>query len=470
MDARIDDADLGNAWLGAAIDYAGRWIEFKMRQAAQPGCVLAVAHRGELVHEQAFGVANVATQEALTPRHRFRVASHSKTFTAAGILKLAEQGRLSLDSTAGFFVEGLHPDVAAATLRQLLSHSAGISRDGSNSGYFADARPFLSRDELLAELSKPSAIKAGERFKYSNFGFSLLGLVIEAITGEAYADWIRREIVAPAGLTETYPDMPSNEVMPFARGHTSRLMADPRLVIPGDNPTNAMASATGFVSTAADLVRFLAQLSPRAEASILSVASRCDMMSDVSTDPDSAVFRSYGLGVYASKPSDADNFGHIGGFQGTITRTAALPDIDVTISILTNAIDGPAVAWMEALIRIVRRFHAAGAPTAEAADWNGRWWNLWGAVDLVALGDKVMSCNPAFDMPLMEAGEIALTDKDRGTILRAPGFDRPGETVRRVRDGNGRVVMVQLGGVGLVAESAACADVQQRYGTRAAAE
>lgn len=463
------DAPRDNAWLDAAIDYAGRWIDFKMRQAAQPGCVLAVAHRGELMHEQAFGVANLATEEALSPRHRFRVASHSKTFTAAGILKLAEQGRLSLDSTAGSFVEGLHPDVAAATLRQLLSHSAGISRDGSNSGYFADARPFLSKDELLAELKKPTAIKAGERFKYSNFGFSLLGLIIEAVTGEPYTDWMKREVVALAGLTETYPDMPSG-TMPFARGHTSRLMSDPRRVIPGDNPTNAMASATGFVSTAADLVRFLAQLSPRADKSILSAAMRREMMSDVSTDPDSAVFKSYGLGVYASKPSGADNFGHIGGFQGTITRTATLPDIDVTISILTNAIDGPAVAWMEALIRIVRRFHDAGAPTAEAADWNGRWWNLWGAVDLVALGDKVISCNPAFDMPLMEVGEIALTEKDRGTILRAPGFDRPGESARRVRDASGQVVMVQLGGAGFVSESAARADVEQRYGARAAAE
>lgn len=463
------DAHADNAWLKAAIDYAGRWIDFKMRQAAQPGCVFAIAYRGQLVHEQAFGVADLATGEPMTPQHRFRVASHSKTFTATGILKLVEQGRLSLDSTAGSFVEGLHPDVAAATVRQLLSHSAGISRDGSNSGYFGDARPFLNKDELLAELKKPLAIKAGQRFKYSNFGYSLLGLVIEAVTGEAYADWMRREIVAAAGLMETHPDMPSG-TMPFARGHTSRLMADPRLVIPGDNPTNAMASATGFVSTAADLARFLAQLSPRADKSILSAEMRSDMMSDVSTDPDSAVFKSYGLGVYASKPSGADNFGHIGGFQGTITRTAALPDIDVTISVLTNAIDGPAVPWMEALIRIVRRFHAAGAPTAEAADWNGRWWNMWGAVDLVALGDKVISCNPAFDMPFMEIGEIALTEKDRGTILRAPGFDRPGESARRVRDANGQVVLVQLGGAGFVAESAARSDVEQRYGTRAAAE
>lgn len=469
MDARIEDAPLEDAWLKAAIDYAGRWVAFKVRQAAQPGCVFAIAYRGQLLHEQAFGVADLATGEPLTPQHRFRVASHSKTFTATGILKLVEQGRLSLDSTAGSFVEGLHPDVAAATVRQLLSHGAGISRDGSNSGYFADARPFLSKDELLAELKKPLAIKAGQRFKYSNFGYSLLGLIVEAVTGETYADWMRREIIAAAGLMETYPDMPSG-TMPFAHGHTSRLMFDPRFVIPGDNPTNAMASATGFVSTAADLARFIGQLSPNAETSILSAASRRAMVADAWDDPDSALLKSYGLGVYASKPSGADNFGHIGAFQGTITRTAALPDIDVTISILTNAIDGPAVAWMEALIRIVRRFKEAGAPTADAADWNGRWWNMWGAVDVVAQGDKVVTFNPAFDMPFMEISEIALTDKDRGTILRGPGIDRPGEPARRVRDANGQVVMVQLGGAGFVSESAARLDVEQRYGARAAAE
>ncbi len=91
-----------------------------MRVSEQPGCSLAIAHRGQVVLDRAFGSADLAAGIGLTPLHRFRVASHSKSFTAAGILRLREQGRLNLDDRIGRYVTGLHPDVADASLSQLL--------------------------------------------------------------------------------------------------------------------------------------------------------------------------------------------------------------------------------------------------------------------------------------------------------------------------------------------------------------
>ena len=131
-------------WLAAALDYIPRWLDFQMQVSQQPGCIIAIAHRGNVVLERAFGTANLDTGEALTPRHRFRVASHSKSFTAAGIMKLREQRRLKLDDAAGDYVEGLHRDVARATIAQLLSHTAGIIRDGEDAGQFLDRRPYLN--------------------------------------------------------------------------------------------------------------------------------------------------------------------------------------------------------------------------------------------------------------------------------------------------------------------------------------
>jgi CubicO group peptidase (beta-lactamase class C family) len=121
-------------WLGAALDYIPRWLEHQMRLSEQPGCVVAVADRGRVVFEQAWGHADLARNVALTPRHRFRVASHSKSFTSAGIMKMRETRKLSLDDPAGRYVSGLHPAVGKATIAQLLSHSAGIIRDGVDSG------------------------------------------------------------------------------------------------------------------------------------------------------------------------------------------------------------------------------------------------------------------------------------------------------------------------------------------------
>jgi len=133
-----------DAWLRPAADYIADWLEFQLATSQQPGVMIAIAHRGEIVAEHAFGLANLDTGERLTPRHRFRIASHSKAFTAAGILKLREQRKLRLDDPVGQHVGGLHAEIGAQTIAQLLSHSAGLARDGADSGQFIDARPYLS--------------------------------------------------------------------------------------------------------------------------------------------------------------------------------------------------------------------------------------------------------------------------------------------------------------------------------------
>src|ERR1700733_5403145 len=174
------------AWQQPAIDYIRSWLEFQMRASQQPGCIIAIAHRGKVVAEHALGHANLETGEKLTPRHRFRIASHSKSFTAAGIMKLREQRKLRLDEPVGKHVKGLHRQVAETTIAQVLSHSAGLVRDGTAAGQFSDSRPFLSVEELIADLKAPPVIESNSRFKYSNHGYGLIGLVIEAVTKEPY--------------------------------------------------------------------------------------------------------------------------------------------------------------------------------------------------------------------------------------------------------------------------------------------
>ena len=113
------------AWLQPALDYSVAWLDLQMRQSRLPGCIVAVIEGNRVALEHAFGHANLASGEKLTPRHRFRIASHSKSFTAAGIMKLHEAGKLHLDDPVGGFVKRLHPRVAEATIAQVLSHTAG---------------------------------------------------------------------------------------------------------------------------------------------------------------------------------------------------------------------------------------------------------------------------------------------------------------------------------------------------------
>jgi len=451
-------------WLKPALDYIPQWLDYQMRETEQPGCVIAIVDKGGVVLERAFGYADIVERVPLTPRHRFRVASHSKSFTAAGIMKLREAGELGLDDRIGQYVDGLHPAVGEATIAQLLSHSAGIVRDGTDSGQWQDRRPFLDGAELRRDLAAVPVIEANTRFKYSNHGYGLVGLVIEAVTGTPYRRWIKQAIIDAAGLDETEPDMPVPDSVPVARGHTGKLPLGRRLVIPGDNPTNALASATGFVSTARDLARWFAQLDPAATEGVLTVASRREMIRRQWRYPHSSLERYYGLGIVSAKTAEWEYFGHNGAFQGFISRTVALPEPALAMSVVTNAADGLADRWLDGAIHILASFAKHGAPISEVRDWTGRWWTRWVAVDLVPMGRKVMVGSPSLPNPFADASEISVSSPDYGNVSLASGFAHHGEDVRRIRGGNGKVNEVRLGGMRLLPEEAVAAELEQQYG------
>jgi D-alanyl-D-alanine carboxypeptidase len=450
-------------WLAPALAYIPQWIAHQRRITEMPGVAVAVAQGGKLVLDQAFGLANLATGEALTPKHLFRVASHSKTFTAVGIMRLLEAGRLRLDDAAGQYVQGLHPEVAKATIAQLLSHTAGIVRDGDDTGQWADRRPFLNEAELRAALAEAPVIPANTRMKYSNHAFGLAGLVIAAVTGEDYNSWIAREVVKKAGLENTAPDAPVGPKVKTSRGHSSKWALGERLVIPADNCTHALASATGFLSTAGDLARFYATLDPAAPKSIISAASRREMVRQQWPVPDTAGDRHYGLGTIHGRVGDWEMYGHSGGFQGVRTQTATIPSQKLTVSVLTNAADGNPALLLEGVVHILRAFQKHGAPGKAVAGWTGRWWSLWDAVDLVPMGNTVFVAVPGQANPFADVSELEVTGADVAVIRKSGGFGSHGEAARLVRGRGGKVASVVYAGGKLVDEAAIGKELRARY-------
>ena len=260
-----------DAWLKAAVDYIPSWLDYQMRQTGQPGCVIAIAHKGRIVLEKAFGVADVSTGRALTPRHRLRAASHSKSLhrgrgdEAPGSVYFAWTTRRAAMST------GCIPPWRRQTLTQLLSHSAGMIRDGAEAEQFLDRRPFVNERELRAALAEPLTIEPSTRFKYSNHAFGLVGLVMEAVTGEPYREWDRardrcaeraaRDLARRTGArARTGGTGAHAQAAARAQACRARRQPDPL----------AIAPAGGFVSTAADLALFFASLDPAAKRSVLS--------------------------------------------------------------------------------------------------------------------------------------------------------------------------------------------------------
>jgi hypothetical protein len=315
----------------------------------------------------------------------------------------------------------------------------------------------------MADLAAAPAIEPNTRFKYSNHGYALAGLIIEAVTGEPYLKWIKREIVDALRLGETTPDMPLRRGTPFTRGHTGRVLLGRRLTIPGDFSLHAIAPAGGFVSTAADLARYFAQLSPSAKHSVLSAASRREMIRRQWRNPHSALELHYGLGIVSGSFNGWDRFGHTGGLQGYISRTCMLPKQELAISVLTNALDGWAAVWVDGIMHILQAYARNGAPTRATRDWSGRWWTLWGATDLLPMGNKVLLAGPGFINPLFDASEIEITGRNSGRIVLANGYGSHGEPVRCVRAKSGRLTEVWLAATRLLPAARVAREIEARY-------
>jgi CubicO group peptidase (beta-lactamase class C family) len=432
------------SWLDPGLAYARSWLAYQMRKTEQPGCSFAISYKGKIVLTEALGSANLNTGEKLTPEHRFRVASHSKTFTAAALMMLREQGKVKLDDGIGQFVSGLHPNIAASTIAQLLSNTTGMFCDGLEGNYWSGCEPFLNKARLLRDLTLPPTIEAGRRFKYSNHGFALAGLVIEAIVKEPYIDWMQREINSAAGLSDTTADVTPEAISKLASGHSDKTLLGRRLVLHGDQSTNALAPATGYISTTADLCRFFGLLSPCADASPLSSVSRREMIRPQWRDPYSLDQRDYGLGTISGTLNGWDWFGHNGGFPGYLTRTAVVPDQALAVSVLTNASDGKAQDWVNGILGILQRFHNQPLPPQRNLDWSGRWWHVFGTIDLVAIGERVVLASPDLVDPLLKAPECEVVGPDEARIVEAGAFHRYGETVKLIRGESGCVAAVQI--------------------------
>lgn len=174
----------------------------------------------------------------------------------------------------------------------------------------------------------------------------------------------------------------------------------------------------------------------------------------------------YGLGTMSGSLGGWDWFGHTGGFQGYVSRTCVIPGRELAVTILANSVDGWAYSWLDGAMHILRAFAAHGAPTRRVRDWNGRWWSIWGAVDLLPMGNLVMAANPHFLNPLMDATEIEVTGRDTGRISKAAGYASHGQAVRRTRNKAGAVTDIWLAGARLKPERVLAAEMERRYAPR----
>lgn len=444
------------ATLRAAAGYLRSWIEAQAAHRRVPGVQVAVRSGGELVLSAAVGLADEVAGTPLTREHLFRIASHSKTFTATAVLQLVEAGRMRLDDPVGQHLPELTDSpVGTVTVRELLGHQAGVLRDGADADFWQLGIPFPDRAAVLAEVRRAGLVHArNQHFKYSNLGYALVGLAVEAVTGTPFAEHCRTAILEPLGLARTGPDHDPARAGEYASGHTGRLLGeDPREVLEQVG-TGAMAAATGFFSTAEELSAYGAAHVLGDDRLLTDDSKRLmQRLESVVTAYGTEVGR-YGLGLELMTVGDRQLVGHSGGWPGHITLTLVDPVARLVVSVLTNAIDGPAHDLAVGLVKLVGvaltpRTEVPppppGAPPASA--FTGRFAGLWGLVDVAELGGRLVLLRPTAPDPLPTVEELAIVDGQTLRVAPEPGFGASGERVPVARDRSGRVVSLRLAGV-----------------------
>ena len=438
--------------------YLADWASFQAAYHGTPGLQLAVGRRGEVFVDLAWGTANLETGEALTSDHLFRVASHSKTFTTVLVMQLVERGELRLDDAVGVLVPELS-DVTAAgiTVRELLGHQAGIIRDSSDGDFWQHERPFLDREQVLECVRTEGVVfEPNEHFKYTNIGYSLLGIIIERVTGKTYDEVARTAVIEPLGLTRTGTELDPARAVEYAAGHTGRISHDDaRRVIPHVD-TRAMAAATGWYSTALEMVRYGATHVLGDTTLLTDKSKRLVQREESTVAVRGKELGRYGVGIELGKVGDRELVGHSGGYPGHITRTWIDPADGLVVSALTNAVDGIATQIANGVIQIINLALAAADEVAASATGGdpvpavpadapvGRFANLWGVFDVADLGGILHTINPRFPRP-DEVAQRLVVSEGRLAQESVAGFGTVGEPVQVERDDAGAVVAARFG-------------------------
>lgn len=180
----------------------------KWNRTDSPGCALGVYKDGQIVYKHGYGMANLNDDVTIAPETVFHVASMSKQFTAASILLLQQQGKLSIDDDVHKYISELPDFGERITLRHLLHHTSGLRDQWSllELAGWRYSQDLITDDDVMSVLVRQKALnfKPGEKYMYSNSGFTLLAIVVKRVSGMSFREFTDKNIFAPLGMTHTH--------------------------------------------------------------------------------------------------------------------------------------------------------------------------------------------------------------------------------------------------------------------------
>lgn len=297
------------------------------------GAVVLVARGDTVILRTAVGHANIEHDVAMAPDMVFRIASITKQYTAAAILRLQDEGRLSVDDTIGTHLPDYPAHGADITLRQLLNHTSGLSH------HHTHTREDISVDAVLAEFADAALMsEPGTRFSYNNNNYNALGAIIERVTGQSYADYLQQTFFGPLGLEQTRFDDPGVIIPGRVQGYQGRETLR-------NAPFESMSvpyAAGALVSTADDLLAWNRALfggvvvSPAALEQMLAASATVSMEGHNHGHHEGAP-GAYGFGLFIGEIGGLAKYSHSGGLQGFGAYNLYVPQEELTVIVLQNS-------------------------------------------------------------------------------------------------------------------------------------
>lgn len=305
------------------------------------GFTIAVGQGDELLLDRAYGVSDPGSSTPLNPDAPLRISSITKQFTAAAILRLVEQGRVDLDAP----IQEYLPDFATAgnaiTVRHLLTHTSGLPNYATLLG--RAGRAPASRVAVLDTLQRhPADFGVGERFGYSNSNYYLLGLVLEAATGESYAEYLETNFFDRLGLERTHYCRTGGpaSLVGYRASATGLEAVELR------DTTDYLGGSGGLCSTAGDLVRWQLALASGAAVD----PSSYERMTTPASLP-SGEASPYGMGAFIGELEGFGSITHSGSLAGFNGRIAYYPDTGLAVAVLVNTSTPKTEAVLDAVAR-----------------------------------------------------------------------------------------------------------------------
>jgi CubicO group peptidase (beta-lactamase class C family) len=452
-----------------AINYSAKildtWLPYKIKYEGIPGFSVGITYKGKLLYKAGMGYGNIKLKMKVTPNTCFRIASISKIFTSIAILQLVEKGKIKLDDPVQKYIpwfktRGKKDDFKNITIEQLLSHTSGIFRDG-NVPYWIPGK-ILTVNDLKDSISDNAIIfKNLKRFKYSNFGFALLGEVIRRVSGMDYKEYIRKYIIKKLNLKNTKPDLDKKIIKKMAIGYLESISNRKKKSIPLIE-TGVFAPAVGFISNVIDLAKFLSILSLnyRRKNSVLCRRLKEKMMKKyckINLESSSCIKNGwYGLGIYIYEIKKRKIIGHSGGFMGFRSQISLDLKNDIGVIVLSNSSDSPTSSISDGIFKTIYHFidneniynfNKIGRRLKQKLNrYEGLYHGPWHDRAIVEINNQLIVFDPKANSPVEQAMLLKPINKRQFIMEGKTNFDYVGEIAEFIFNRKKKETNLVLGG------------------------